>query len=319
LALHKEGEKVGDIFVNLKRFEVPRELGGVCPQSDPVAWMKDALQRCKELGLGDRKDVRLTFFVPEALIPAAVAAAQGAFAVGCQGVFRENITPGGNFGAFTANLPATAARNLGCSWSIIGHSEERRDKLQVMQSFAPEIVSDSTLGQRAKSAVNQIINAEVLRALESGLNVLVCVGETAEERGGGTLAEQKPRVEAALRTQVVESLRGAEAYIENREMVIGYEPIWAIGPGKTPPDGDYIAYVAELIKEIVQEEFGFTIPVVYGGGLKKENAAMLGGLAAVDGGLVALTRFTGQIGFEPEGLLEIVAEYVKGRGGYQGD
>lgn len=107
---------MGDIFVNLKRFEVPRELGGVCPQSDPVAWMKDALQRCKELGLGDRKDVRLTFFVPEALIPAAVAAAQGAFAVGCQGVSGRILPLGGT----SAPLPQTSLQLLPGTWGVRG-------------------------------------------------------------------------------------------------------------------------------------------------------------------------------------------------------
>ena len=105
-----------------------------------------------------------------------------------------------------------------------------------------------------------------------------------------------------------------EAFLDEREVVIGYEPIWAIGPGKTPPDGDYISFVAEPIKKLVSEELGLKLKVVYGGGLKKENAAMLGSLSAVDGGLVALTRFTGEIGFYPRELGEIVDEYLKGKG-----
>jgi len=92
--------------------------------------------------------------------------------------------------------------------------------------------------------------------------------------------------------------------------VIGYEPIWAIGPGKTPPGKDYISYVSGCIKAIVNHAYGFEPMVVYGGGLKKENAAMIGSIDRLDGGLVALTRFSGQIGFEPKELGEIVREYL---------
>lgn len=303
-----------DIFINLKRFEVPRSIGGVCPEESPTAWIAGVLNSCRELGLAKLTDLRFSFFVPEALIPAAVEASRGEFAIGSQGVFRENVVPGANFGAFTTNLPAAAAANLGCSWSIIGHSEERRDKLGIIAAYQKEVLEDPALNQRAVSAVNGLINQEVLRALESGLNVLLCVGETAQERGEGSFAEQKPRIEQALRTQLLESLKGVEAFLDEREVVIGYEPIWAIGPGKTPPDGDYISFVAELIKKLVSEELGLKLKVVYGGGLKKENAAMLGSLSAVDGGLVALTRFTGEIGFYPRELGEIVDEYLKGKG-----
>lgn len=306
-----------DIFVNLKRFEVPRGLGGVCPEENPVRWIQDVLATCWELGLVDLADLRLTFFVPEALIPPAVEASRGAFQIGSQSVFRENISPGGNFGAFTSNLPAAAAKHLGCTWSIIGHSEERRDKLGIMEAFQPRIKDDPELYAQAQSAVNRLINTAVLQALQSGLNVLVCVGETAEERGTGSFAEQKPRIERVLGTQLLESLRGVERFAGEREVVVGYEPIWAIGPGRTLPDGEYISYVAEFIKELIRTELGFEAEVVYGGGLKRENAAMLGSLPLVDGGLVALTRFAGDIGFEPRELKEIVDEYRRGRGSAQ--
>jgi len=92
--------------------------------------------------------------------------------------------------------------------------------------------------------------------------------------------------------------------------VIGYEPVWAIGPGKTPPGKEYISFVSSFIKEVIQDELGFDPVVVYGGGLKVENAGMLSSIETVGGGLVALTRFTGEIGFEVEGLKRIIEEYI---------
>ena len=186
------------IFVNLKRFEVPTALGGVCPSSHPGDWIQSVMDECLALGYGAHEAVQLVFFVPEALIlPAKRSLAQlptgggAALEIGCQGVFREDIRRGGNFGAFTTNLPATAAMHLGCTWAIIGHSEERNDKMGVLREFAPEIDDDSSLSARALVAVDRLVNQEVLRALEADLNVLICVGETAAERGNGDFASDR--------------------------------------------------------------------------------------------------------------------------------
>ena len=82
-----------DIFINLKRFEVPRSIGGVCPEESPTAWIAGVLNSCRELGLAKLTDLRFSFFVPEALIPAAVEASRGEFAIGSQGVFRRTLSP----------------------------------------------------------------------------------------------------------------------------------------------------------------------------------------------------------------------------------
>ena len=88
--------------------------------------------------------------------------------LGCQGVFREDITPGGNFGAFTTNRPAAAAKNLGCTWTIIGHSEERRDKLGIIARYDPAVLQNMTQQKKAKSAVDVSSTKRILRALNAG-------------------------------------------------------------------------------------------------------------------------------------------------------
>ncbi len=303
------------VFVNLKRFDVPRDRGGVCPDTDPKRWIQGVMRRSVDLGLGRNPGLRLVYLAPEALILPAVEAlgAHSGIDVGCQGVFREDVTHGGNFGAFTTNLPAAAAANLGCRWSIIGHSEERKDKTQILQAYDPAVVAEPEAERRAAEAVGRLMNAEVLRALEATLDVLVCLGESAAERGGGSFEEQAPRVQAVLQGQVRIALQRVSAHLPGRRLVIGYEPVWAIGPGKTPPGGEYIDFVAGIVKSAAHSEFALEVPVVYGGGLKRENAAEVGRAANVDGGLVALTRFTPPVGFDPEELARIVEAYLQGK------
>ena len=88
-------------------------------------------------------------------------------------------------------------------------------------------------------------------------------------------------------------------------VVIGYEPIWSIGPGKTPADKPYITKIARFIQEVTGG-----IDVVYGGGLKSDNAEMLSSIQEISGGLIALPRFQGEIGFYPEEYLEIIRLYL---------
>lgn len=305
-----------DIFINLKRFDVPRKLGGACPMDDPIQWIEFVIGESVRLGIGMLEEARVTMFLPESLIANALSQLQSyapektaALAIGCQGVFRENIVTGGNFGAFTTNRPAAAMKNLGCDWAMIGHSEERKDKLGIIAKYDPNSLSEESKRILAKKAVDELLGEEVGCALQSGMNVLFCVGETAEEKGEGDFELQKPRIKAVLRSQIENGLKGVSG--SANRIVIGYEPIWAIGPGKIPPGTDYIGFVAGCIKEIISSIYVFEPAVVYGGGLKEENAGMIGGIAAVDGGLIALTRFSGEIGFYPEELRRIIDAYMK--------
>ena len=110
------------IFLNLKRFDVPVEYGGVNRLAPPSDWGR-AVVAGAQAGLAqyDPAEVEFVMYLPEAHIPAAVAAkAPGSpVQIGCQGIYREDTAPGGNFGAFTTNRPAAAAKALGCASAVL--------------------------------------------------------------------------------------------------------------------------------------------------------------------------------------------------------
>ncbi|WHH60830.1 triose-phosphate isomerase [Petroclostridium sp. X23] len=304
------------IFINLKRFEVPKNLGGICTRGDPGEWIKEIIQKTVDFELGKMKEVEITYLLPESLIMKAFetlsgisSKERGRINIGCQGVFKDDIKEGGNFGAFTTSRPAASMVSIGCSWSIIGHSEERRWLQELMTEYDPHINHDKERSMKAKKAVNTIINKELKSAYLRDLNVLLCVGESAEERGEGSLEQQYENIKAVIGSQLEQSLDGIENLLGDKQLAIGYEPIWAIGPGKTPPNSEYISFISSFIKDYVKSKFAVVPDVVYGGGLKEENVQSISKIPAIDGGLVALTRFTGDIGFEPEGLRNIVLKY----------
>ena len=273
------------LYLNLKRFDVPVEFGGVnrvAPVADWGAFIVGSTQDA--LAKYDPNEVEFAQFFPEAHLLGAVGAKKpgSPVKVGCQGVHRADTAVGGNFGAFTTLRPASAAVALGCESVIIGHCEERNF---YNDTFAEAGVSDP-------SATNRILNQEILRATERGLNVLYCIGEKSEEQ---------LRWEEVLGRQLDEGLAG----VDKSKVVIGYEPVWSIGPGKTPAGKDYITMIARFVKERTGG-----MDVVYGGGLKTDNAEMLASIDEIDGGLIALTRFSGEIGWYPDEYLEIIRTYL---------
>lgn len=273
------------IYLNLKRFDIPREAGGVNSIFPLRDWGSGIVRHIqKPLQTYPENEVAFTIFFPEAHIFNAVKAQykNSPVRIGCQGVYRDDTAIGGNFGAFTTNRTANAARALGCTDTIIGHFEERRDKMGILQEAG---VTDLRV-------VNRILSQEIRCAMNAGLAVLYCIGETAEEQRNW---------QEVLMQQLINGLEG----ISMNQVAIAYEPVWAIGPGKTPPDREYILKIARFIKQVTN---GAT--VVYGGGLKVDNAAMLASIPDLDGGLIALTRFSGEIGFYPDEYLEIVRTYL---------
>lgn len=281
------------IFVNLKRFDISPHRGGV-NRLAPMAGWAPAIVTTLEQGLGSDEhrsgEMSYAVFFPEAhLLGASLASdprSPHQVQIGCQSVFSLDTEAGKNFGAFTTSLVANAAVELGCSWTIIGHSEERAKMLNLLEAGGAD-------PHRARQAINRQLNLQVHAALNAGLRVLFCIGERSDE---------VDRTREVLHSQLTEGL----ASVDPSQVVIAYEPIWAIGPGKTPPDAATIRDLAILVKEL------YPAPLVYGGGLKEENAQAIGAIEELDGGLIALTRFSGEIGFYPDEYLKIVRLYCKG-------
>lgn len=301
-----------NFFVNLKRFDVPRALGGLCPADNPTVWIDDVMRECVSLGIGSVPGASTVFLLPESLLDSAIttltalpAAGRAGIGIGCQGVFRRDVAPGGNFGAFTSLRTAKAMKALGCGWAMVGHSEERRALLEIMGEYDPSLNGDAQKSAAAAAAVDRILNESALRAREAGLNVLFCLGETSEEQGSGSRESQLANAETVIRRQVRDGVKGI-----TDGLALGYEPVWAIGPGRPTPDGDYMRFALDTARDEAAKTTGGKVPAVYGGGLKTENAAIVAG-AGSDGGLIALTRFSGDIGFYPGELREIIDAYAK--------
>ena len=273
------------LYLNLKRFDVPVEYGGVNRIAPLKDWGSYIVSHTQDgLKKYDPSQVEFVQYFPEAHILGAVSALceNSPVQVGCQGVYRMNTAVGGNFGAFTTNRPASIAKAMGCTSTIIGHCEERNDKAGILAEAG---VTDT-------AAVNRLLNQEIRLAVEQGLTVLYCIGEKSEEQ------EQWQEV---LGDQLSIGLKD----VDTSKVVIAYEPIWSIGPGKTPAGKEYITKIARFVKERTGG-----LPVVYGGGLKVDNAEMLASIDEIDGGLIALTRFQGEIGFYPDEYLEIIKTYL---------
>ena len=273
------------LYLNLKRFDVPVEYGGVNRIAPLKDWGSYIVSHTQDgLKKYDPSQVEFVQYFPEAHILGAVSALceNSPVQVGCQGVYRMNTAVGGNFGAFTTNRPASIAKAMGCTSTIIGHCEERNDKAGILAEAG---VTDT-------AAVNRLLNQEIRLAVEQGLTVLYCIGEKSEEQ---------ERWQEVLGEQLSVGLDG----VDTSKVVIGYEPVWSIGPGKTPAGKDYITKIARFVKERTGG-----LDVVYGGGLKVDNAEMLASIEEIDGGLIALTRFQGEIGFYPDEYLEIIKTYL---------
>ena len=273
------------IFLNLKRFDVPVALGGVNRIAPLNEWGTYIVKNTQEaLKKYDVNEVEFVQYFPEAHLLNAVAARceNSPVQVGCQGVYRMNTAVGGNFGAFTTNRPVSIMKAMDVNYTIIGHCEERNDKMGIL----------AEAGVVDTKAVNRILNQEIKLAVANGMKVLYCIGEKDTELENW---------DEVLREQLEIGLEG----VDKSQVVIGYEPIWSIGPGKPPAGKEYITKIARFVKEVT----GGT-PVVYGGGLKVDNAEMLASIEEIDGGLIALTRFQGEIGFYPDEYIEIIRTYL---------
>ena len=159
-------------------------------------------------------------------------------------------------GAYTGEISAPMLKSVNCKYVIIGHSERR-------QYF---------------NETDETVNKKVKKALEYGLTPIVCVGETLEEKEAGKTIE-------IITSQIEKGLVDLKAS-DLDKIVIAYEPIWAIGTGKTATSEDAqnaIKAIREKIKSLFNTD---DISILYGGSVKGSNAKELFAMKDIDGGLV---------------------------------
>ncbi len=162
-------------------------------------------------------------------------------------------------GAFTGAVSVRMVLDVGCKWAIVGHSERR------------SVFHES----------DALLNEKLLAALNGGLKVMFCIGETLEERESGEM-------ETVLQRQITNGLLGVPAE-QTGALVIAYEPVWAIGTGVNaePEQAEAAhAFVRGLIAEQFDRKIADRIRILYGGSVKPANAAELMEQENIDGSLV---------------------------------
>lgn len=160
-------------------------------------------------------------------------------------------------GAYTGEISAAMLKEYGVEYVIIGHSERR-------QYFGE---------------TDETVNKRTLTALNAGLTPIVCVGETLEERETG-------KTEAVLHRQLEEGLKGVENLTK---LVIAYEPVWAIGTGKTATAAqanETIGYIRKTLGELFCEKCAAKVRIQYGGSMNAGNCKELMAQEEIDGGLI---------------------------------
>ncbi|MGE5612812.1 MAG: triose-phosphate isomerase [Bacillota bacterium] len=199
-------------------------------------------------------DAEVAVAVPFVCIPDVAKAAAGSnIKVAAQNMHWEEK------GAYTGEVSGLMLKDLGVEYVIIGHSERR-------QYFAE---------------TDESVNKKVHAALKYGLKPIVCVGESLAQREQGVTAD-------LVRYQVKIALLGLDAE-QVKSLVIAYEPVWAIGTGRTATDEqaqEVCAIIRETVKELYGEDVSEAVRIQYGGSVTKDNAKGLFNMPDIDGGLV---------------------------------
>lgn len=206
--------------------------------------------------------------VPSVNIPAAMRAFKDMrVSVGAENLFYEKS------GAYTGEVSAEMLKDLGVKYVIIGHSERR-------QYFGETDIT---------------VNKKVHAALEAGLHPIICVGESLEQRELGVTMD-------LISLQVKSALAGVSAE-KLRKCVIAYEPVWAIGTGKTAtPEqaGEVCTFIRATIRHMYGARIARSITIQYGGSMNPGNAATLLAQPDIDGGLI------GGAALKPDQFVEII-------------
>lgn len=213
-------------------------------------------------------DIEVALCVPFTQLPAVKEAIKDTkIKIGAQNMHYDDE------GAFTGEISPVMLKEIGVDYCIIGHSERR--------SYFGE--TDGT------------VNKKLHAAFKHGITPILCVGESLEERDSG-------KTEYIVRGQIENGLSDLEAKDVSR-MVVAYEPIWAIGTGKTATAeqaNETIAYIREVIREMYGEEISEQVRIQYGGSVKPNNASEIMNQEDIDGALV------GGASLNPHDFIEII-------------
>lgn len=216
----------------------------------------------------DGKDVEAVLCVPFTMLKDVKEATAGtAIKVGAQNMHFEES------GAFTGEISPLMLKEIAVDYVIIGHSERR-------QYF---------------NETDETVNKKVLKALEHRILPIMCCGETLEQREAGETKD-------VVKVQVVKGLAGVDTTVLP-DVIIAYEPIWAIGTGKTATSGEaneVIAFIRGVIAEMFDGEVAAKVRIQYGGSVKPTNVAEIMGQSDIDGALV------GGASLDPESYLGLV-------------
>ncbi|MCB1196503.1 triose-phosphate isomerase [bacterium] len=202
----------------------------------------------------DISDVEIVVCPPSSmLLPVRDAISGSKIGLGAQNVYPENS------GAFTGELSPLMLKDAGCNYVIVGHSERR-------QYF---------------SETDAFINKKALKALEHGLTPIICVGETLSEREQGI-----------MKTIITKQVTGCVSGLSADQMiksVIAYEPVWAIGTGKTASNeqAQEVHYlIRTLLANLFSKNVANSVRIQYGGSVKPDNIKGLMSQPDIDGALV---------------------------------
>lgn len=216
--------------------------------------------------VANSSEVDVVVCPPYVCIPAVVEAVKGSnIEVGAQNMHFEES------GAFTGEIAPSMLTSLGVKYVIIGHSERR-------QYFAE---------------TDETVNKKVLKAIEHNLVPILCVGETLEQREQGITVD-------LVRLQTKIALKDVKEE-DAKKVVIAYEPIWAIGTGRTATSEqaeEVCCAIRKVIAEIYNQEVADAVRIQYGGSVNGGNANELFNMGNIDGGLVggaSLTEGFGEI------------------------
>ena len=205
-------------------------------------------------GVGPQPTVRVAVCPPFPYLAAVAEALRGSpVELGAQNCYCQKE------GAFTGEVSPAMLVDVGCKHVILGHSERRH-----------------ILGE-----TDQLINKKVKAALDAGLQVILCIGETLQQR-------QENMMAAVFTTQVGGSLAGISAE-QMGKVVLAYEPVWAIGTGQnaTPEQAQEAhRWIRDHLAKVWSPKVAEAMTIQYGGSVKPENAAALLGQADVDGALI---------------------------------